>query len=338
MEFPDEKTPLNTSIDRDDEELGRPSSSSIANDKVAEDETTENKSASSRGVLRLNTASVSKLTRRIRISMLKHSLAASYFENRQFYFFTIPQALLGLLASYFALATENSTIAGILSAVAVLLQTIDENCEYAQREVMHSTVSVELANLREELGYLKDKIDLKKDLGVKDNENPMHDDLELGTTKERKRRNEDFDSINRRITHLLDLCKSRVPMQIDDAFLAIESELSLSTSQALMKNEFMKSETNTDLSKNQVLLDNYVNQVQTKAFDLLNAKISNYFFFPLFLPNSLSTAEEVTEKLVDRCQGMERLTSVFHGNVGSSRGGDEAEESMRSYRNSSSSE
>lgn len=277
---------------------------------------------SNRGGLTLTKASVRKVTRKIRISMLQHSLSASHYDSRQFYFFTVPQAFLGLAASYFALATENSKMAGILSAFSVLLQTIEENCEYGESAVMHRTVSIGLGNLREEMGFLKEKIRLKEDLGVRGDSETLSSNGTGSDQEQKRKQKDDFDTINDRINHLLDLCKSKVPMPIEDAFLAVESELKLSRAQAWIIREFkeIKKGDVRDLTRAEL---NYVNYVETKAFDLINTEICNYFLFPLFLPKSRYVAESVSNRLSERCLSDKRPT--YYEPIHELHSGDKAE-------------
>lgn len=84
-------------------------------------------------------------------------------------------------------------------------------------------MAIEMSDLREELGFLKDKLDLKEDLGVDDAE---LDVPSVGEEDDDKRRH-DFDEIQSRVNHSLLLCKSPIPLPIRDAFFGVEFSLNI---------------------------------------------------------------------------------------------------------------
>jgi hypothetical protein len=49
------------------------------------------------------------------------------------YFFTIPTGDLTLISSILALATQKGTAAGVLAALSVILQTLNQNCDYGTK-------------------------------------------------------------------------------------------------------------------------------------------------------------------------------------------------------------
>jgi hypothetical protein len=234
--------------------------------------------------LTLNKNSVVRVERRIRKTMLKHDLAANYYIARQFYFFTIPQALFALGASILAfygaseLVTdplENSKISllvGSMSATAVFLQTMSETCNYSSLAAMHGGVAIEMSDLREELGFLKDKLDLQEDLGADDAESAVPSDGEEDDDKRRY----DFEEIQSRVNHSLMLCKSPIPLPISDAFFGVESNLKIELSQGRIH----------ELEHSGSTFALFWDHINMRLFDVLASEISNFIFFPLFLPSS----------------------------------------------------
>ena len=92
----------------------------------------------------------SVITNQFRINILVHNLAARFFECRQFWIFTIPQATLTMIPSSLAfmaatdLIDENmklilNTVVGSTSAFIVFLQVMSGICSYRTRGAMHKS-------------------------------------------------------------------------------------------------------------------------------------------------------------------------------------------------------
>jgi hypothetical protein len=140
------------------------------------------KKKKNKGVL-LNYDSAMELEYQVQINLIKHNLASQYYGARNFWFFTIPQGLLTMLASVLAFVTTSgmlsdvtktiiSTIVGSTSGIVVFLQTMGGVCDYGTRSAMHSSAAIDLRDLRDELVLIKFKVKKEEEQEVKKKKSP----------------------------------------------------------------------------------------------------------------------------------------------------------------------
>jgi len=100
--------------------------------------------------------------RQVQMNLIKHNLAAKCFLCRQFWFFTVPQAILTMISNILAfVATTDlinertkiilNTIVGSTSGIVVFLQTMSGICDYGTRGAMHNGAAIDLGDLRDDL-------------------------------------------------------------------------------------------------------------------------------------------------------------------------------------------
>jgi hypothetical protein len=264
---------------------------------------------------RLKKKSVVQLERRIRRTMLKHDIAANFFRSRQIFFFTLPLAIFSGFASVLALVTATelltdgntkvlvSIVAGGLSAAAVFLQTMSQYCKWETRAAMHESVAIDMSTLRESLVHVRDRVELDNELDqlfpTYDNAELMenHSNLEDGTSSDMAELYQDYQEILDQLNHSFTFCKSTIPLEINSAFLGVESNLKLAKTKAVA--DYVE-----ELSS-----PHMIDHIRTKAFDFLAQEFTTYFFFPLVLPNSKWVEERTMKRLWKELKQMEKLSS-----------------------------
>lgn len=290
-------------------------SDEIASDEIAaktSDETTPHadsktkdtrrKSRGQSGGVKLTYRSAFQLEREISKYLAKHNLASKFLGYRQFWIFTVPQAVLTCMASILAfIATSDmltatqktilSTVVGSTSGVVVFLQTMGGICNYGSRSAMHQSTAIDLRDLRDDLVLIKHKLgQMEKDKGKKltaamvghtlpesDSEEDDYDDDRNGT---------DFGTIQSRFRQSLSGCKSNLPLGLMEAFNGLDSNLVIARTR-----------------ENSVLLYNVYGHIEfddfieTKAYDILAGEILNARGFPMRLPNSKAMVQKTMERL-----------------------------------------
>ncbi len=218
----------------------------------------------------LNFDSAMELEYQVQINLIKHNLASMYFESRQFWFFTITQGILTMLASILAFIASSSllnevtkdiiaTIVGSTSGIVVFLQTMSGVCNYGTRAAMHASAAIDLRDLRDEIVLIKFKVkkeeldaaQLKQTsrrsfvttttsfaMKADDNDESSSDDESNEDTKkaieEEEKQEQEHDNtfgrIQQRYRQSLSGCKSNVPMDLSEAFHGMHSNLLVSES------------------------------------------------------------------------------------------------------------
>jgi len=258
--------------------------------------------------VKLDAVTAIKLEQEVNMNMVKHQLASKYLSARQFWFFTVPQALLTMLSGILAfLATTDllnatakivtNTIVGSISGVVVFLQTMSGNCNYGTRAAMHGSTAIDLRDLRDDLVLLKQKLELieSRTLTQKLTDASSQTSAAAGTN-DTMGGNEDentddqgggnFNDIQTRFKQSLSGCKSTVPMPISEAFHGLQSDM-------LMK----QSKKSMDYLFNIYQIGHFNEYIELKAFDMLAGEIMHYPLYPLYLPNSEKMVEETMDRL-----------------------------------------
>mmetsp|Transcript_684 Transcript_684/g.1645 ORF Transcript_684/g.1645 Transcript_684/m.1645 type:complete len:346 (+) Transcript_684:160-1197(+) len=267
-------------------------------------------------MVKLNSESARQLELKIQANMNRHELSCQHFLCRQFWCFTISQAILTMLASILAFVASSdlltpviktylNLLVGSLSAIVVFLQTLSGICTFGDRAGMHSNLAIDLRDLRDDIALLRLKLqkveaDDEKNGGSVADESSYYDDYELDGSKNGSKtangdkgvededvNRDNFESIQQRYRQSLAGCKSNSPMQISEAFYGLESHLLVSRS------------LDNDLYMSQVYgHNNHGNLVAWKGYDILCTQISTYYLFPMFLP-SPRYAVDTTMKLLN---------------------------------------
>jgi hypothetical protein len=113
---------------------------------------TTKKKKKKKGII-LDETSAFSLEQQVQMNMSKNELAWQFLSGRQFWLFTILQAIFTMLSSILAfMATSKlfdektkiiiNTIVGSTSAIVVFLQTMSGVCNYGTRAAMHDSVSL----------------------------------------------------------------------------------------------------------------------------------------------------------------------------------------------------
>ena len=237
-----------------------------------------------------------QLKAEIQSYQLRHALAAKYFEKRQFWLFTIPQALLSMFSSILAfvvaskLLNENqktivSAIAGSTSFVVVFLQTLSGFLKYETRGTMHDTASVDLSDLLSHLKILSIKLGFEESMNG--GTGPKHaDDGE----EENHDGDDTFEEIMQKFNQSLVGCKSIIPLELNGVWHNANSELRLTGTDASIE-QFGKVYTNPQWCARQVV------NLDLKLFSILAEQIMDYPLFPFFLPNPKPVAKASMKRL-----------------------------------------
>ena len=242
------------------------------------------------------------LEQQVQMSLIQHQLARKHLGSREFWLFTVPQAVLTLLASILAFVATSelinekakviiSTIVGSISGVVVFLQTMNGVCNYGTRAAMHDSTAIDLRDLRDDLVLLKHKLshvlnsDGKREYHEhEEEEDDDDDDPSKGET---------FEAIQTRFRQSLTGCKSTVPVALSEAFQGLDSELMVAFS---FENKRMLYGIYKQMDFDTI--------IYFKACDILMEEISTsgYFpiSFPIHLPDSKKVVSATMEHLKDK--------------------------------------
>ena len=182
-----------------------------------------------RKIIRLCVKSALGMEKQVQMNMIKHNLASRFFQHRQFWCLTIPQAILTMISSILAfLATTKlfdvratiiiNTIVGSTSGVVVFLQTMSGICAYGTRGAMHEAVAIDLRDLRDDLVLLRCKLGLEDYM-----QNIKQDVCDESDEEDEYEYDRSFESIQNRFQQSLSGCKSNVPMELSEAFHGVKS-------------------------------------------------------------------------------------------------------------------
>mmetsp|Transcript_27546 Transcript_27546/g.64638 ORF Transcript_27546/g.64638 Transcript_27546/m.64638 type:complete len:536 (+) Transcript_27546:66-1673(+) len=271
----------------------------------------------------LNYVSASELEYQVQMNLIKHNIASKYFASRNFWLFTIPQAVFTMLTSILAFVSTSelllnrqkifiATVVGSLSGVVVFLQTLAGVCNYETRSSMHSSASIDMRDLRDEIILIKFKLK-KEETDTKGGGNGK-----IGKTRDNKSvsiasqsksdENSDSDSdsdsddesiteedntfgrIQQRYRQSLSGCKSIVPMEVSEAFHGMKSNLMIMDS--IDQKKYMASVYGPK--------KDYHNLIYFKAFDILAEEIMEHWMFPISLPNPRMIVGKAMKQLEDR--------------------------------------
>jgi len=235
----------------------------------------------------------------VQMNLGQHNLAAHYFLCRQYWFFTVPQALLTMIAGIFAFVATTelldaqqiiiiNVIVGSTSAIVVFLQTMSGVCEYGTRGAMHNGLAIDLRDLRDGVFLLGAKVTANFS---STNQEVDHDD----------ENDKEFATFQSRFQQSLSGCKSNVPLKLGEAFHSVTSSLAMSKSKANMKYIIDVYDTSDNAS------NRYFTNMHTLLYDILAAEILEYTFFPIFPPN----AKKIAEKAMKRHRKAIRTYSSF---------------------------
>jgi hypothetical protein len=168
-----------------------------------------------------------------------HKLTCAHLEARQFWFFTIPQALVTMLGGILAFLTTSdlfndetntiiATIVGSIAVGSVFIQTLEGSCKYGIRASMHSGTAIDLRDLRGDLKLLMVKLKAtgEKDIANrKNNSNNNTTSIIKDTEVNEGDKTNTFESIEMRYRQSAQGCKSFVELSISEAFELLHTEL-----------------------------------------------------------------------------------------------------------------
>ena len=239
-----------------------------------------------------------------------HKLTCAHLEARQFWFFTIPQALVTMLggllaflcaADKFTCGTDRSVemAVGSFAVVSVFMQTVEGVCKYGIRASMHFVAAIDLRDLSSDLKLLMVKLKAvgEKDIANRKNDNnsnisynspSMIKDTEGNQGgKTNKTNTSESQCIELRYQQSSQGCKSFVELSISEAFELLHTELMVKLDKNAMQH-----------FEDKVGSDWYSN-LYLGACDRLCAEITSYNYWPLFVPNSNQVVSN-TMKLIQR--------------------------------------
>jgi len=276
------------------------------------------------------------MEKEVQMNMIMHNLASHHFSFREFWFFTVSQAVLTMFASILAFVASTTllserkqtiftVIAGSTSSLVVFLQTLGGSRGYGTRAAMHEAAAIDLRELRDSIVLLKHKLEHEAGFesfeafeayrtrhisNCDDTTGPFgklfsekDDDEEEGDEDHTMT----FEEIRSRVRQSLSGCKSNVPMNLSEAFHAMKSNMMVGTS--MKTNKYY-----TDVYGS--VAGGYFNS-EFKAYDVLAGEILISPFFPWLLPD----AKDVVEKAMRRWRSEQLTYASFLVN-----GGDVSEE------------
>ena len=249
--------------------------------------------------VKFNYQNAAVLEQQVQMNLVQNSLAHQYFQFRQYWYFTLPQAFLTAIASVLAFVASSEKLeehaqsinlfVGSISAAVVLFQTISGIRQYGVKADRHQNVAVQLRDLRDDLIITKFKLNEVQN----DTENKRTVYFEnVGVVQESSggsggygdvdsdaetdpNANDTFQDVQKRYQTCLSGCTSVVPIKITEAFHGVRTNLEVA-------------ETRNNIKYLHNLYGNfdYNNQLKSKAYDILAGEIINNPLFPMRIPNS----------------------------------------------------
>ena len=218
-------------------------------------------------------------------SIVMHTLAAKFFQVRQFWFFEFTAGFLTMLSSILAfIATTElvvqrdqivlTTVVGATTVVVGFLQALNSNLGYGTRAVMHQSVAIDLRDLRNHLRMIRCQLGFAEQHGLQGVfrfENDEEEEFTEGT----------FESIRDKFEQSLNGCKSPLPIEISEAFSGIESSMHTTGVQSTME----------------LFIRLYGPKFHWqflffKYLDIASELITDHRYFPFFLPRSSSVIKK----------------------------------------------
>ena len=280
--------------------------------------------------VKLNARNAQQLEIQVQINLIKHNLAADYFEFHQYCFFTLPQAILTAASSVLAFSSSAaiftqwqdiiSLVVGFNSAFVVLLQTVSGIRNHGMRADRHRGVAIQLRDLRDDIVLMRFKLNSVEletkqkhetlrnnqkhetlrnnnehvDIGHWDDSQERHEHKNDGNADAAE--SETFDSIQKRYQQCLSGCTSNVPIELSECFHGLASNLEIA-------------ETKENVKRMHKIYGhlNYHSLITCKAYDILAGEILNRWNFPLALPNSKEVVRTTMHMLKERLRESQDL-------------------------------
>jgi len=291
-------------------------STNYIQDKAANTASGDKPQKRKKKVIKVCTASIKNAELRIQTEMTIHNLASQHLQCRQFWFFTVPQALLTMIAGILAFMASSAffderqttiltEIVGSTSGVVIFLQTMSGVCSYGTRGAMHEAVAIDLRYVLNKLGVIAVRMGFGEDTillkGVDDStaKPGVNSTADPDDDEEDDRGNDSlsFQAIQSRLLQSLSGCKSIVPLELTEAFNLVKSN-----------QKAMSSVTNSKIYCEKWGCAPRLNHDLKLVTDLA-AEISDSFFFPMILPN----ATIVVQKAMKRHHKEIMAMSTFYG-------------------------
>eukprot|EP00533_Pseudo-nitzschia_delicatissima_P006842 CAMPEP_0116090904 /NCGR_PEP_ID=MMETSP0327-20121206/7218_1 /TAXON_ID=44447 /ORGANISM="Pseudo-nitzschia delicatissima, Strain B596" /LENGTH=391 /DNA_ID=CAMNT_0003582215 /DNA_START=87 /DNA_END=1262 /DNA_ORIENTATION=- len=289
--------------------------------------------------VQLNYRTALALETQVRMNLIKHSLAADFFNWQQYWKFTFPQAVFTALSSTLAFSASSSIFSqhaesinlfvGSLSALVVLIQTISGFKNYGVRADRHRNVAVQLRDLADDIALMKFKLNMVEEQNEQHQTSLRRSAEERAASPTGKRRgstssftlnwdehpgnkeksdsdddeagsNEHtFDSIQKRYQQSLSGCSSNVPLELSEAFHGLASNLEIA-------------ETKENIERLHEVYGHihYRSALMAKAYAIMAGEILNDPFFPAWMPDSKRMVKQSMNVLKDR---LKKSTSLYEG-------------------------
>lgn len=253
--------------------------------------------------VRLTSRSALVLEAAIEMNMTKHNIAHEYFQFKQFFFFTLPMAVLTAVSGVLAFSASSkmmsqysdiiSLVVGCLSAFVVLLQTNSGTLGFGFKADRHQSCAIALRDLRDDMTMIGLKLENIEEMQEKKLLSKHGDYTDGGS--------ETFSDIQKRYKQCLAGCNSTVPLAITEAYHGLDSNVDLFQTS---KNREYWNEIYPDVD--------YKTVMRTKAYDILGGEIINGFMYPLVLPSSKKTVARTMAKLKERMSASVTYTKEIY--------------------------
>ncbi|VEU44205.1 unnamed protein product [Pseudo-nitzschia multistriata] len=281
--------------------------------KVKKDDGTNKDKGKKKNPVQMTYVSATQIERMVTVSLYMHNLSWKHLSCRQFYWFTMPQAVLTAVASVLAfVATSDALsddeaskvilnlIVGSTASLVVFLQTMSGLKNYGTRAAMHQGAAVDLKDLLCDLHILKMKMSQVENidqeyLDMMRGIQPKDPEADAEADKEALKYSETFGTIQSRLTQTLNACKSNIPMEISAAFNGLRTTAHLAMTKA-----------NFESFEKIYGHENFLNTYYSKADDILQGEILGSRFFPMKLPYSKVMVKKTMEILYTQFKDYDR--------------------------------
>ena len=206
----------------------------------------------------------------------QHRLAHEYYAYRSFYFNFLPLGFVTTATGIISFLSTSGVMSpdakewlcltvGILSITSVALQSAAQESKYRSRSEIHLNASLGMKKLKEEIDFhlVDPNIEVDPDLNYGD---------DSSTQTEQKIKKGVVETYRQIFIQVLDSCKSQVPIKVSQAFLLVESRLSMSLS--TVERDILEK------THGYMIDETIAGNWYTELF----AEISNSFMWPLMVP------------------------------------------------------
>lgn len=294
--------------------------------------------------VQLNYRTALALETQVRMNLIKHSLAADFFNWQQYWKFTFPQAVFTALSSTLAFSASSTIFSehaeainlfvGSLSALVVLIQTISGFKNYGVRADRHRNVAVQLRDLADDIALMKFKLNMVEEqnkqhqssLNKWAEEKAFKDQNAASPTGKRtsisafslnwdqlhenKEKSDSDDDEAEENENTFDSIQKRYQQSLSGCSSNVPLELSEAFHGLASNLEIAETKENIERLHDVYGHIHYRSALLAKAYDIMAGEILNDPLFPAWMPDSKKMVKQSMKVLKER---LKKSTNLYQG-------------------------